>query len=68
MRRQIGVDPRPFTHIARNPHGRARFHRRVKLIRVAEAELIKQLREMNDAAERRLAAPAKRKRSTTTSG
>lgn len=64
----IKADPTPFSRIARHPHGRARYQFRIRMIRVAEAMLVGQLAELNDAAKQRLArsqsagssAPAKR--------
>jgi hypothetical protein len=70
-RRLIGANPKPFSPIKRNPHGRRRYQDRVRLIRLAEGMLLGQLAEINDAAERAMlprsagSAPAmKRKRPT----
>jgi hypothetical protein len=52
-RRQIGADPRPFAPIARHPRGRERYHRIIRQIRAAEAELVEHLAGINNDLSRR---------------
>jgi hypothetical protein len=52
-RKQIGADLHPFSEIPDRPKNHTRYHRYVKLVRAAEAQLVKYLVGINRDIARR---------------